>query len=64
MQNETEVTLDNNNKVLITYQKEAGYAETRIRCFRAGEQNKRQNLLDIIEGCQKELEVIYEHDEK
>ena len=60
MMEETEVKLDNDNKILITYQQEVGYAETRIRCFRTGEENKRQNLLDIIEACQKELEVIYE----
>jgi hypothetical protein len=59
-----EVKLDSGKKVLLTFSEEIGYAETLARCFRVGEMNKRQNLLDIIEACQKELEVIYEHDEK
>ena len=59
-----EVKLDIGKKVLLTFSEEVGYAETLAKCFRVGEMNKRQHLLDIIEGCKKELEVIYEHDEK
>jgi hypothetical protein len=58
-----EVELDNGKKVLLTFIEEIGYSKTLVRCFRVGEINKRQHLLDIIEGCQKELEVIYEHNE-
>jgi hypothetical protein len=58
-----EVKLDSGKKVLLTFNEEVGYAETIAKCFRVGEINKRQHLLDIIEGCQKELEVIYEHNE-
>ncbi|MFA6396901.1 MAG: hypothetical protein WCW84_13135 [Sulfurimonas sp.] len=60
---ELEIKLDSGKKILLTFSKEVGYAETTAKCFRVGEMNKRQNLLDIIEGCQKELEVIYEHNE-
>jgi hypothetical protein len=60
----TEVKLDSGKKILLTFSEEVGYAETIAKCFRVGEMNKRQQLLDIIEGCHKELEVIYEHDEK
>jgi hypothetical protein len=58
-----EIKLDSGKKVLLTFSEEVGYAETRVGCFRVGEMNKRQHLLDIIEACHKELEVIYEHDE-
>ena len=64
MYNELEIKLDSGNKITIIFDQQIGYYETRVGCFRVGEMNKRQNLLDIIEGCQKELEVIYEHDEK
>jgi hypothetical protein len=59
-----EVKLDSGKKVLLTFSEEVGYSDTIVRCFRAEQMNKRQHLLDIIEGCQKELEAIYEHDEK
>jgi hypothetical protein len=62
---EIEIKLDSGKKVLIDFSQEVGYSETKAKCFRVGEaMNKRQDLLDIIEGCTKELEVIYEHDEK
>lgn len=61
---ELEIKLDSGKKVLIDFSQEVGYSETRAKCFRAGEKiNKRQDLLDIIEACTKELEVIYEHGE-
>jgi hypothetical protein len=59
-----EIKLDSGKKVLLDFTEEVGYSETIAKCFRAGEKiNKRQDLLDIIEGCTKELEVIYEHGE-
>ena len=59
-----EVKLDSGKKVLLTFSDEVGYSETLARCFRAEQMNKRQHLLDIIEAAQKELEVMFEHDEK
>jgi hypothetical protein len=64
MYNELEIKLDSNRKITITLEQQTGYSQTKAKCFRVGEMNKRQDLLDIIEGCQKELEVMYEHDEK
>lgn len=62
---ELEIKLDSGKKVLIDFTQEVGYSETRVKCFRAGEKiNKRQDLLDIIEACGKELEHLYENDEK
>jgi hypothetical protein len=54
-----EVKLDSGKKVLLTFSEGVSYAETIAKCFRVGEMNKRQHLLDIIEACQKELEIIY-----
>jgi hypothetical protein len=62
---EIEVTLDSQKKITITYEQQVGYSQTKAKCFRVGEaMNKRQDLLDIIEACGKELEVMFEHDEK
>ena len=62
---ETEVKLSNGMKILIDFNRENGYQITKVTCFRVrgNKTNKRQSLLDIIEGCKKELEVIYEHGE-
>jgi len=62
---ELEIKLDSGRKILLSFEQEKGYSITIAKCWRANEFiNKRQDMLDIIEGCQKELEVIYEHDEK